>query len=138
MDAKVKIFMFDNSILALSQNTKLVLEKVNFQKKKKKSILNLMFGKFRGIVAKATRSSDDEYKVKAGTSVIGVRGTEFVMNYNPENKKLDLYTISGTIEHIDTTTKFNHPFFLIISFRSKISLAITAGIKPWAKCPTLS
>ena len=79
--------MNDKSVFALAPNTKLVIDKslYNPSKDERSSLLSLLFGKARLIVAKLQGTS--QYEVKTPTAVCGVRGSDFGLSVTPIEKK---------------------------------------------------
>ena len=78
---KVRFKMNDGSILSMASETKLVLNKSVYDKKKKSrsSFLNMAFGKTRLLVVKLINFKRSEFKVKTPTAVCGVRGSDYVI-----------------------------------------------------------
>ncbi|HEY4716768.1 MAG TPA: FecR family protein [bacterium] len=84
--SKIKIYLKDDSVITLGENTKLSVEEYMFalEEGRRSVVLNLIGGRLRVIVGQILEAVGSKYEVKSPTSVIGVRGTHFY-----------LYVISG-------------------------------------------
>lgn len=83
----VVVKLIDGSIFSFAPNTKFTFNEMEFTEKKKRSIdFDLVYGKIRGIVAKAP---EGENKVNINTHSVsmGIRGTEILLNHKLENGK---------------------------------------------------
>ena len=79
--SRINLMMNDKSIITLSSNTKLVINKSIYNKKEKhrSSFLGLTLGKARFLVTKLLSFKRSEFRVKTVTAVCGVRGSEFII-----------------------------------------------------------
>lgn len=95
--SRLNVKMADKSSFALAANTKLMIERSIYSEKKMKrdSMLNLLFGRARFIVAKIAEQS--RYEVKADTSVCAVRGSDFVVSVTPAEFELTGLTGKGRL-----------------------------------------
>ena len=80
-NSKIRFRLNDRSILSLSSETKLTLNKSVYdkQKKQRSSFLGMAFGKARFLVVKLLDYKRSEFKVKTPTAVCGVRGSDFIL-----------------------------------------------------------
>jgi hypothetical protein len=80
-NSKIRFRLNDRSILSLSSETRLTLNKSVYDKKKKQrsSFLGMAFGKARFFVVKLLDYKRSEFKVKTPTAVCGVRGSDFIL-----------------------------------------------------------
>jgi FecR protein len=80
-NGKIRFRLNDGSIITLSSTTKLVIDKSIYKPKQKRrsSFLRMVIGKARFIVTKMFTFREKEFKVKTGTFVAGVRGSDFVI-----------------------------------------------------------
>jgi hypothetical protein len=80
-NAKIRFRLNDGSILSLSSETKLTLNKSVYEKEKKQrsSFLGMAFGKARILVVKLLDFKRSEFKIKTPTAVCGVRGSDFIL-----------------------------------------------------------
>ncbi len=86
---RVEIVFDDGNRIVLSENTTVLLSKVLItpEEEKRRTILNLLRGKVRSRVQKQkkqTSTDDFKFKVQTPSAVAGVRGTDFVVEYNED------------------------------------------------------
>jgi len=86
--SRVNVKLNDRSVFSLAPVSKLVIDRSIYDpaKKKRSSLLSLLFGRARFIVAKLKGKS--EYTVKTPTAVCGVRGSDFAMAVTPAEEKV--------------------------------------------------
>ena len=86
--SRVNVKLNDRSVFSLAPVSKLVIDRSIYDpaKKKRSSLLSLLFGRARFIVAKLKGKS--EYTVKTPTAVCGVRGTDFALAVTPSDEKI--------------------------------------------------
>jgi len=79
--SRANIRMNDKSVISLSSNTKIVINKsvYNPKKKSRSSFLGLSLGKARFLVTKLFQFKRSEFRVKTPTAVCGVRGSDFII-----------------------------------------------------------
>lgn len=63
----------------------------------KKTSIDMFYGKIRAVVTKRDGKEPTEFKVKSPTSVAGVRGTDFVVGYNPSNNVGEVSVVRGKV-----------------------------------------
>ena len=80
--SRIRFRMNDGSVMTLSSLTKLTINQsiYNPQKKRRTSFLSLALGKARFLVTKMFNFNKSSFKVKAGTFVAGVRGSDFIID----------------------------------------------------------
>jgi len=96
-----QVVFTDNSLLALKENTILVIaqyaHKVGGPPQKEAFVANLAKGGFRTITGAVAKQNPKGYEANTPVATIGVSGTEFVIFYDPNSKKLDAKVDKGTI-----------------------------------------
>ena len=94
----VKFLFIDKSQMNLGPKSKMAITKFP---KKKAGIITLMKGSLRSKVTKNYLDMKDKNKsklfIKTKTAAMGVRGTDFLVTYNPENRNTALITFSGAV-----------------------------------------
>lgn len=102
-DAKstAQIVFTDNSVLALKENTTLVLSQYKHATKGDTSsdtfVADIAKGGFRTITGAIPKNNPEGYKANTPVATIGVSGTQYVLYYNANGRKLDTLIISGSI-----------------------------------------
>jgi hypothetical protein len=77
-DSYVRLMMKDGSILDLGANARLVIRKYSGKKPARKVSLKLWVGRLWARVIE-TVGGDDDYVLSGGNAVVGIRGTELVL-----------------------------------------------------------
>lgn len=100
----VKLIFIDKSQMNLGPNSQMI---INSFPKKEAGIITLVKGQIRSQVTKDYMEMDDKSKsklyIKTKTAAMGIRGTDFQVNFNPENQNTALITFEGKVAmaHID-------------------------------------
>jgi hypothetical protein len=100
----VKLIFIDKSQMNLGPNSQMI---INAFPKKEAGIITLVKGQIRSQVTKDYMEMDDKSKsklyIKTKTAAMGIRGTDFQVNFNPENQNTSLITFEGKVAmaHID-------------------------------------
>lgn len=93
-----KILFIDKSRLTLGPKSQVVIKKFN---KKSAGVINLIKGKIRSQVTKNYMEMKNKGKSKlfitTKNAAMGVRGTDFQVNYDSVNRTTDLITYSGAV-----------------------------------------
>jgi hypothetical protein len=78
---RIRLKLNDGSVVTMASNTKFIINKSEFDSVKKRfvSFLGMSLGKARFWLVKVARDKHPEYKVKTPTAVMGVRGSDFVL-----------------------------------------------------------
>lgn len=94
---KCVILLSDDSEIKLNENTTLVLEEIALLKfKKKKTVLNMLFGE---IFFKVSKSRERQFEVKAGKAVAAIEGTTFDLRCPKEEKFSQLTVVDGKVRY---------------------------------------
>lgn len=109
----VKLLFIDKSQMNLGPNSQMI---INTFPKKEPGIITLVKGQIRSQVTKDYMEMDDKSKsklyIKTKTAAMGIRGTDFQVNYNAENNNTSLITFEGkvamaSIEKATQTQRFD-------------------------------
>ncbi|OUR96975.1 hypothetical protein A9Q84_11610 [Halobacteriovorax marinus] len=94
----VKFLFIDKSQMNLGPKSQMAINKFP---RKKAGIITLLKGSLRAKVTKNYLDMKDKNKsklfIKTKTAAMGVRGTDFVVTYNPINRNTALITFSGAV-----------------------------------------
>lgn len=72
--------MIDDAKMILRENSVIVLEEYSYEgTKDDSSVVELVKGGFRGLTGLIGKNNPESYKVKSDVSVLGIRGTEYVI-----------------------------------------------------------
>jgi hypothetical protein len=92
-ESKAKIILKDKNVIFVDQFGKLRIPR-QLKGKKSSSIFDLAYGKVRGIVVKTKR---DKLQVPTPAAVMGIRGTDFMINYSPYKNKTEVAVLRGEV-----------------------------------------
>jgi hypothetical protein len=104
----VKLIFIDKSQMNLGPSSQMV---INAFPKKEAGIITLVKGQIRSQVTKDYMDIEDKNKsklfIKTNTAAMGIRGTDFQVNYNPENQNTSLITFEGKVamSHIEKSIR---------------------------------
>ncbi len=99
-DGELRVVFRDDSVIDLAENSSLVVDQQVFDPASStfSSLLRLASGKARAFVSQYYRTPGAAYQVQTPTAVAGVRGTSFLVAYDPEHDTTDVIGIHGQIE----------------------------------------
>lgn len=106
-DSKVKLFLKDESIIDIGPSSKFVLTSCETRKGVQEINLELEFGLIRANVVKKFNSSKRVFKVKTPTSILGIRGTEFFIDWQKDEADNVSEQISVSEGQIEVTSLFD-------------------------------
>lgn len=95
--AFAKLIFIDKSTMNVGPNSQIEIQEF---KKDKAGIVNLVEGQIRSQVTKnymEMDKKDSKLFIKTRTAAMGVRGTDFQVNFNPENMNTSLITFEGAV-----------------------------------------
>ena len=97
---RMRIVFQDDSVLALGDDSRVTVNEqvFNGDTGKAKSMMELLKGKVTAVVSDYYHRAGNTYEIKTVTAVAGVRGTEFVMTFSPQDETTEVIGISGHIE----------------------------------------
>lgn len=94
----VKLIFVDKSQMNLGPNSQMI---ISSYPKTEAGIITLVKGQIRSQVTKNYMEIEDKSKsklyIKTKTAVMGIRGTDFQVNFNPENQNTALITFEGRV-----------------------------------------
>lgn len=92
----VRVQYRDGSIINLAPNSKMVLRRATSDDNA--GVISLVRGKIRSSVNKEERNNNkNKVIINTRMAALGVRGTEFIAVYNPENRATSLVTFDGEV-----------------------------------------
>lgn len=95
---KIKLALADGSTIALSDNSKIILNEFVIEEKAdfRKSKIGMTGGQLRSVVSKHFSGAGSEVNIETPTVVAGVRGTELAVT--AEADKSSVYCLDGEVE----------------------------------------
>lgn len=97
---QLRVVFQDDSVIDLAENSKLVVDEQVFDPNAGRfsSLMRLVSGSARALVGKYYRAPGASYEVQTPTAVAGVRGTTFLVSYDPDTDATEVVGIRGEIE----------------------------------------
>lgn len=113
-DARAKLVMVDKNVINISPDSKFLLEKYEYNpdQNKKGALLNVIYGKVRTTVNQKYDGEKNKFQVKTKSSVAGVRGTDFLVQFNQTTNTSKVVTFEGVVEvgvGLDTMGRITNP-----------------------------
>ena len=96
---RLRLVLSDGSVVVVASNSQLTLDAHLFNPAEKggaKSVLTLLKGKIRALVSEYYRGGGS-FDVQTPTAVSGVRGTDFVVLFDPLEQRSDIVGVSGRV-----------------------------------------
>jgi hypothetical protein len=96
---RVRILFRDESVLNLGDDSTLVIDESVFDPDQgtATTLMRLLGGKVRALVSEYYGETQSSYRVETTTAVSGVRGTEFIVRYDPSAEVSDVLGLSGSV-----------------------------------------
>lgn len=94
-----KVVFRDDSVLDVAPNTELTVDKQTFDTSARRfdTLLRMVKGKVRAWVSEYYRQPRARYEVETPTAIAGVRGTEFIILYEPSTEVTEVVGLTGTV-----------------------------------------
>jgi hypothetical protein len=97
---RLRVVFQDDTVLTVTDDSRVVVDQQVFDpaQGKTRSVLELLGGKVSALVGEYYHRSGATYEIKTVTAVAGVRGTEFVVQYNAGDDVTEVVGLSGKVE----------------------------------------
>lgn len=97
-DGRVRVVMKDQSILVLGPKTTLDFSAFDYDQVRgsRAAVFNLLAGTLRAIVSKL-KAYGNRFEIRTPTASIGVRGTHFIVEVDPETGETTVLVIEGRV-----------------------------------------
>ena len=99
-DGQLRVVFRDDSVIDLTESSSLVVDQQVFDPSTShfSSLMRLVQGKARALVGKYYGTPGAAYEVQTPTAVAGVRGTTFLVAYNPDLDATEVIGIHGRVQ----------------------------------------
>ncbi len=99
-EARAKIVMVDNNEINISPESQIEIQHYEYDPNagKKDVLLNVLYGKVRSKVEQKYDGKTTKFQVKTPSAVAGVRGTDFMTNYDKASNSSQVVTFKGAVE----------------------------------------
>jgi hypothetical protein len=97
----------DDSVLVVGPDSHVRIDEHVFTREPSaaRSVLHLLKGKVRALVSEYYREPGAEYRIESPVGIAGVRGTEFVITYDPVAEMSDVVGVNGTVQVYSTADR---------------------------------
>lgn len=103
----------DDTVLTLGDGSELsVSEHLFAPEGGSRSLIDLVSGTVSAVVSDYYRKPSSAYEVKTKTATAGVRGTEFVVTYEPADKITEVFVVDGRVEVTSVVDDVDNTVFL--------------------------
>lgn len=113
-EGRMRVVFRDDTVLNLSEQARLTIDHQFFSPDEGlfRSSMKLLQGKVRALVGEYYGRAGAEYEVKTDTAVAGVRGTEFIVSYDPAREVTQVVGIEGRVEVRSSREKIAQSVFV--------------------------
>jgi len=111
---RVRLVFQDNSVLTLGDGSEVRIDEqtVDGTRGVARSLFRLLEGKLRVLVGEYYERPKSRFKIETVTAVAGVRGTEFVISFDPIANTSDVVGVSGRVEVHSVLDRVGHVVFI--------------------------
>ncbi|MCW5830240.1 MAG: FecR domain-containing protein [Deltaproteobacteria bacterium] len=97
-DGRVRILLADDSVVSLAENSRLRVSRhiYNPAARQRESVIDLYRGRVRSVVSRFLNTQMNRFEVRTPTAVAGVRGSDQVVEYDPNSGNTQVTMLSGT------------------------------------------
>jgi hypothetical protein len=90
----------DDSALVITDESHIRIDEHEFRREASviRSLIQLLQGRVRALVSEYYRTTNSTYEIHTPTAIAGVKGTEFVIAYDPVAEVTDVVGVSGTVQ----------------------------------------
>lgn len=110
----MRVVFEDDTVLTLGDTSEVAVSEHVFspEEGKAKSLIDLLGGTVNAVVSEYYSKPTAAYEVKTKTATAGVRGTEFVVSYEPGSKMTEVFVVDGRVEVTSLVEDVQNTVFL--------------------------
>jgi hypothetical protein len=110
----MRVVFDDDTVLTLGDGSELTVSDHVFapDQGEARSLIDLVSGTVNAVVSEYYRNPNAAYEVKTKTATAGVRGTEFVVSYEPGDKLTEVFVVDGRVEVTSMVEDVENTVFL--------------------------
>ena len=111
---RVRVVFQDDSVLTMADGSELTIDEqvVDRTRGVARSLLHLLQGKVRAVVSEYYERRGSAFTIETATAVVWVRGTEFVIVFDPVAEVSDVVGVSGRAEVHSPRDRVGHGVFV--------------------------
>ena len=105
-ESTAKIVTLDRNVIAIGEKSEIVFEKYQHENQKQKAVvIDVKEGSVRSSIKNKYDQKEEHYHIKTPTSVAGVRGTDFYVEYDVTTKENVICTFEGKVSYKPNESK---------------------------------
>jgi hypothetical protein len=93
----VQLMLPDGTLVRVGYNTEYKIEDAQVKTGMIAWVFSLTKGTIRALVEKSSQKKESKFRVNTPAGTMGVRGTELILEHNPESEVSTLYTVEGKV-----------------------------------------
>jgi len=111
---RVRVVFQDNSVLTMADASEVSLAEVRIDRNKglAQTVWRLVQGQVRAVVSEYYERPRSRFQIETVTAVAGVRGTEFVITFDPVAATSEVVGVSGRVEVHSTKDRVGHAVYI--------------------------
>ncbi len=96
----MRVVFQDDSVLTLAEDSRLIVDEQVFdpERGRVRSLMQLVRGRVDALVSEYYHGAGAAYEMRTKTAVAGVRGTDFIMRYDPSGDLTEVVGVSGRVQ----------------------------------------
>jgi hypothetical protein len=120
----------ENSEVVIGPSSSFLIEEYQFAASTQRTVLQLFYGMLRALVNRHYDSKDEAFTVRTRSGVMGVRGTEFIVEADSQTHVTTLHTIEGSVAIAATPEGLRSPSAVLVG------AGFSSAIAPDMKVPS--
>ena len=131
-DGRARLVFQDDTVLNIGNSSFLVVDRQVFDPGEggSRSLMKLLRGRVRALVSEYYQRPGSSYEVETDTAVAGVRGTEFIVQYDPEQFKTEVVGVSGKVQVNSVLDRARHGVYVTAGELSTVRRGEIPGPPP--------
>jgi hypothetical protein len=107
---RARVLFADESVLNIGDGSTIVIDETVYDPSKGagSTLMHLLGGKVRAVVSEYYGSGGGSYQIETATAVSGVRGTEYVIAYDPARQLTEVLGLGGEVAVHGTIDRKRH------------------------------
>ncbi len=111
---RLRVVLQDDSVLTIADDSEIVIDEEVFDSSQgiARSVMHLLRGKIRALVSEYYERPRNEFRIETKSAIVGVRGTQFVIVFDPATEVTEVAGASGRAEVHSVLDRVGHAVFI--------------------------
>jgi hypothetical protein len=120
---RLRVVFRDDSVLTAADGSEITVDEqiIDAHRGVARSVFALVRGKVRALVSEYYSQPGAAYQIQTANAVVGVRGTEFVISFDPTGEATDVVGVEGRVEVHSVLDLGGHAVFVTAREISSVS-----------------